>query len=153
MIDFDHAMGLALEQASQAGTAGEIPIGAVVLDETGAVVAAAGNARETLNDPTAHAEVLALRQAAATRGSWRLDGCSLVVTLEPCPMCAGAIVMARIATVVFGAWNDEYGAAGSRWDLVRDRRLNHRAEVRTGVREAECSAILREFMDEHRRDG
>ena len=95
----------------------------------------------------------ALREAAESRGSWRLDGCTLVVTLEPCPMCAGAVVMSRIDRLVFGAWNDEYGAAGSRWDLVRDRRLNHRAEVTGGVREADCSAILREFMAAQRSAG
>lgn len=146
MIDDGQAMGLALDEARRAGAAGEIPIGAVVLDADGAMIASAGNARESSGDPTAHAEVLALRAAARARGQWRLDDCTLVVTLEPCPMCAGAIVMSRISTLVFGAWNDEYGAAGSRWDLVRDRRLNHRAEVRTGVRAEECGAILSEFM-------
>ena len=104
------------------------------------------NRREALSDPTAHAEVLALREAAAHLGSWRLDECTLVVTLEPCPMCAGAAVMSRVGRLVFGAWNDEYGAAGSRWDLVRDRRLPYRTEVITGVRAAECGAIVREFL-------
>ena len=153
MTDLDQAMEIALDRARAAGASGEIPIGAVVIGPAGDVLAAAGNAREARHDPTAHAEVLALREAAESRGSWRLDGCTLVVTLEPCPMCAGAVVMSRIDRLVFGAWNDEYGAAGSRWDLVRDRRLNHRAEVTGGVREADCSAILREFMAAQRSAG
>ena len=153
MTDIDTAMELALDRARAAGAAGEIPIGAVVIGPDGTVLASAGNSREALRDPTAHAEVIALREATRARGSWRLDGCTLVVTLEPCPMCAGAVVMSRIDRLVFGAWNADYGAAGSRWDLVRDRRLNHRAEVRGGVREADCSAILREFMIGQRTSG
>lgn len=141
------AMRAALEQAQAARDAGEIPIGAVVLGESGEVIAAAHNARESRHDPTAHAEVLALREAAEARGSWRLDGCTLVVTLEPCPMCAGAAVMSRIATLVFGSWNDDYGAAGSRWDLVRDRRLNHRIEVVPGVLADECGDVVRGFLE------
>ncbi len=144
------AMGLAIEEARSAGREGEVPIGAIVLDGAGAVVARAHNRREASLDPTAHAEVLALRQAAASLGRWRLDDCTLVVTLEPCPMCAGAVVMARVRQLVFGAWNDEYGAAGSRWDLVRDRRLNHRAEVIGGVRADECGAMVTEFMTDQR---
>ena len=144
------AMLAALDQAQAARDAGEIPIGAVVLDDTGQVIAAAHNARESRHDPTAHAEVLALREAAATRESWRLDGCTLVVTLEPCPMCAGAAVMSRITTLVFGSWNDDYGAAGSRWDLVRDRRLNHRIEVIPGVMADECGEVVRGFLEERR---
>ncbi len=139
-------MALALEQARMAGAAGEIPIGAVVLDAHGDVISAAHNEREARADPTAHAEVLALRLAAERLGRWRLDDCTLVVTLEPCPMCAGAVVMSRVGRLVFGAWNDEYGAAGSRWDLVRDRRLNHRAEVIGGLRAPECGAMVAEFM-------
>lgn len=139
-------MAIALEQARLAGAAGEIPIGAVVVDADGDVIAAAHNEREGRADPTAHAEVLALRLAAEWLGRWRLDDCTLVVTLEPCPMCAGAVVMSRIGRLVFGAWNDEYGAAGSRWDLVRDRRLNHRAEVIGGLRAPECGAMVAEFM-------
>jgi tRNA(adenine34) deaminase len=140
------AMRQAIAQARAGGAAGEIPIGAVVVDPDGIVIVATHNQREGLVDPTAHAEVIALRAAAAIRGSWRLDDCTLVVTLEPCPMCAGAVVMSRISRLVFGAWNDEYGAAGSRWDLVRDRRLHHRAEVIGGVLADECGAIVREFL-------
>jgi tRNA(adenine34) deaminase len=140
------AMHLALAEAVKAGAAGDIPIGAIVLDPQGVVLAAAGNARERAVDPTAHAEILALRAAAAVIGDWRLEGCTLVVTLEPCPMCAGAVVMSRIARLVFGAWNDEYGAAGSAWDLVRDRRLNHRPEVVGGVLEQECGRLVQDYM-------
>ncbi len=147
---YEPAMRTALDQALAARDAGEIPIGAVVLDEAGEVIAVAHNARETRHDPTAHAEVLALREAAASRGAWRLDGCTLVVTLEPCPMCAGAAVMSRISTLVFGSWNDDYGAAGSRWDLVRDRRLNHRVEVLPGVLAEECGAVIRGFLESRR---
>jgi len=139
-------MELALEEARCASAEGEIPIGAVVLDPEGVVIASAHNVREATGDPTAHAEVVALRAAAATRGTWRLDDCTLVVTLEPCPMCAGATVMSRVSRLVIGAWNDEYGAAGSRWDLVRDRRLHHRVEVISGIRAEECGAIVREFL-------
>lgn len=143
-------MRLALAQAVLSAQAGEIPIGAVVLDAVGTIIAEAGNTREATADPTAHAEVLALRQAGERLGRWRLDDCTLVVTMEPCPMCAGAVVMARLGRLVFGAWNDEYGAAGSRWDLVRDRRLNHRSEVSGGVLADECGAIVQEFMLQHR---
>ena len=144
------AMRLAIEQAERAGVAGDIPIGALVLDASGAVIAAAHNAREATVDPTAHAEILALRAAAAATGDWRLGGCTLVVTLEPCPMCAGAAVMARVDRLVFGAWNPEYGAAGSAWDIVRDRRLNHRIEVIGGVLEAECGSLVQTFLAERR---
>lgn len=147
---FEASMRRALAQAEQAAAEGEIPIGAVVLDSQGNVLATAHNTREASHDPTAHAEVLALRAAAERQQSWRLDGCTLVVTLEPCPMCAGAAVMSRIGTLVFGAWNDEYGAAGSRWDLVRDRRLNHQVEVFSGVLADECGAMVREFLDSRR---
>jgi tRNA(adenine34) deaminase len=146
----DVAMRAALEQARIGASSGEIPIGAIVLDASGRTIAAAHNSREADADPTAHAEILALRAAAERLGTWRLDGCTLVVTLEPCPMCAGAVVMSRIQRLVFGAWNDEYGAAGSRWDLVRDRRLNHRSEVIAGVLGEECGAIVREFMSAQR---
>lgn len=144
------AIRAALVEARAGAATGEIPIGAVVLDLDGAVLASAHNQRETLADPTAHAEVVALRAAASRRGTWRLDGCTLVVTLEPCPMCAGAVVMSRVSRLVFGAWNEEYGAAGSRWDLVRDRRLNHRPEVIGGVLADECGAIVREFLGQER---
>jgi len=150
---YEAPMRAALEQARLAFLAEEIPIGAVVLAAQGEIIAAAHNARESTADPTAHAEVLALREASERLGRWRLDDCTLVVTLEPCPMCAGAAMMARIGTVVFGAWNDEYGACGSRWDLVRDPRLPHRAEVFSGVLADECGAVVREFMDERRDRG
>ena len=117
-----------------------MPIGAVVLDPTGVVVAAAGNEREQHGDPTAHAEVLALRQAARRLGGWRLVDHTLVVTLEPCTMCAGALVLARISRLVFGAYDPKAGAVASLWDVVRDPRLNHRVDVRGGILEAECGA-------------
>jgi len=143
-------MDLALEQARGAAASGDVPVGAVVVDPTGVVVGAGRNRREADGDPTAHAEVLALREAARTAGSWRLDGHTLAVTLEPCPMCAGAVVLSRVARVVLGAWDPKAGAAGSVWDIVRDRRVNHRVEVVGGVREAECSALLLDFFTGHR---
>ena len=140
----------ALELAAAAPRTGDVPVGAVLVDADGVELAAAGNAREALGDPTAHAEVLALRAAAAVRGEWRLDGCTLAVTVEPCTMCAGAIGLARVARVVFGAWEPKTGAAGSLWDVLRDRRLNHRPEVVGGVLEAECAAALEAFFALHR---
>jgi tRNA(adenine34) deaminase len=140
------AIAAALEQARAALAHGEVPIGAVVLDPSGVVIAAAHNERETGHDPTAHAEVVALRRAGAARGSWNLDGCVLAVTLEPCTMCAGAIVLARITRLVFGAWDPKAGAVGSLWDVVRDRRLNHRPEVSAGVLADECGALLADFF-------
>jgi tRNA(adenine34) deaminase len=134
-----------------AGTAGQdVPIGAVVLDADGVVIGTGVNVRERDADPTGHAEVVALRDAARTRGEWRLDGCTLVVTLEPCTMCAGAIVLSRVERLVFGAYDDRAGAAGSLWDVVRDRRLNHRPEVIGGVLAEESSALLEAFFAEHR---
>jgi tRNA(adenine34) deaminase len=124
----------------------DVPVGAVVYGPDGVELAAAGNEREATGDPTGHAEILALRRAAVIAGSWRLEGCTLVVTLEPCTMCAGALVLARVATLVFGAWEPKTGAVGSLWDVVRDRRLNHRPAVYSGVLEAECSALLRDFF-------
>jgi len=147
---FEHAMGVALEEARAAGSAGEIPIGAVLLDSNDDILAVSGNRRERDIDPTAHAEVIVMREAALQLGTWRLTGCSLVVTVEPCPMCAGASVLARIDRLVFGAWNEEYGASGSRWDLVRDRRLNHRIEVISGIRADEGAALVREFLADQR---
>ncbi len=140
------AMESALEQARLALTTSDVPVGAVVIDQTGAVIGVGRNEREALGDPTAHAEVLALRAAATHRGEWRLSGCSLVVTLEPCTMCAGAAVLARVDRIVFGAHDEKAGAAGSMWDLVRDRRLNHRPEVISGVLAEESAALLREFF-------
>lgn len=139
-------MAAALDIARSAPAAGDVPVGAVVFDLSGAVIASAHNQREAAHDPTAHAEVVALRAAGAALGAWQLGGCTLAVTLEPCTMCAGAIVLGRIARLVFGAWDPKAGAVGSLWDVVRDRRLNHRPEVVAGVREAECSALLAEFF-------
>jgi tRNA(adenine34) deaminase len=144
------AVGLALEVARGAAAHDEIPVGAVVLDADGQVLASAHNEREATHDPTAHAEVIALRRAGEVLGSWQLVGCTLVVTLEPCTMCAGALVLARVARVVFGAWDPKAGAVGSLWDVVRDRRLNHRPEVVGGVREAECAALLEQFFASRR---
>jgi tRNA(adenine34) deaminase len=144
------AMGSALDQARCAAATDDVPVGAVVLDADGVLLGRGRNAREAFGDPTAHAEVLALRAAAAERGQWRLDGCTLVVTLEPCTMCAGAIVLARISRLVFGAFDEKAGAAGSLFDVVRDRRLNSRPEVVTGVRADESTALLSEFFAAHR---
>lgn len=131
----------------------DLPVGAVVVDGDGMELARAGNARERLGDPTAHAEILALREAAARHGDgWRLTGCTLAVTLEPCTMCAGALVLARVKRVVFGAWEPKTGAVGSLWDVVRDRRLNHRPEVTGGVLAADCAALLDGFFAGQRRD-
>ena len=143
-------MDLALAQARAAQASEDVPVGAVVVDAAGRVLGAGHNEREARRDPTAHAEIVALREAAAAVGSWHLDGTTLVVTLEPCTMCAGAAVLARVARVVFGAWDPKAGAVGSLWDVVRDRRLNHRPEVVTGVREAECSALLRSWFEARR---
>jgi tRNA(adenine34) deaminase len=136
-----------------AGSAGpdDVPIGAVVFGPDGTELARAANAREQLGDPTAHAEILALRAAARVYGDgWRLEGATLAVTVEPCTMCAGALVMARVARVVFGAWEPKTGAAGSLWDVIRDRRLTHRPEVRGGVLAEECAALLEGFFARHR---
>ncbi|SCE88472.1 tRNA(adenine34) deaminase [Micromonospora coriariae] len=124
----------------------DVPVGAVLYGPDGTELAIGRNERELTGDPTAHAEVLALRRGAEQAGRWRLDGCTLVVTLEPCTMCAGALVLARVSTVVFGAWEPKTGAAGSLWDVLRDRRLNHRPEVYGGVLEAETAAVLRAFF-------
>ncbi|MEU9446887.1 tRNA adenosine(34) deaminase TadA [Streptomyces sp. NPDC048304] len=140
-------MRLALAEAERAVQGGDVPVGAVVLSADGATVLAAGhNEREATGDPTAHAEVLAIRRAAALLGEWRLTGCTLVVTLEPCTMCAGAIVQSRLDRVVYGARDDKAGAAGSLWDVIRDRRLNHRPEVVGGVLAAECARVLTDFF-------
>ncbi|GAA2190349.1 tRNA adenosine(34) deaminase TadA [Leucobacter alluvii] len=145
------SMGLALHQAREAFDAGEIPVGALVLDADGVVIGAGGNARESVPDPTGHAEVLAIREAAAARGSRMLDGCTLVVTLEPCVMCAGTILAARIERVVIGAWDEKAGAVGSVYDLLRDGRLPHAVpEVVGGVRADECAALLRAFFERRR---
>lgn len=142
-------MRLALEEAERAGASGDVPVGAVVARDA-EVLASAGNARERLQDPTAHAETLALRAAAEALGSWRLEGCTIHVTLEPCAMCAGALVLARIERLVFGAVDPKAGFVGSLGDLVRDPRLNHRVEVESGVLEAEAGALLRDFFRDRR---
>ena len=147
---WDPVMASALELARLAPAHGDVPVGAVVVDAGGAVVGTGCNDREGAGDPTAHAEVLALRSAAAAVGSWRLTGCTLVVTLEPCTMCAGALVLARVDRVVYGAVDPKAGAAGSLWDVVRDRRLNHRPEVVSGVLADECAAVLRAFFEDRR---
>lgn len=144
------AMGEALAEARLAPGHGDVPVGAVVLDASGNVVARAHNEREATGDPTAHAEVLALRRAAVARGSWRLDDCNLVVTLEPCTMCAGALVLARVRGLVFGAYDPKAGAVASLWDVVRDPRLNHRVEVVGGIEADACGAVLRDFFATHR---
>lgn len=154
-------MGLALAEARRALATEDVPIGAVVIGPNGAVLGSGRNQREELGDPTAHAEVVAIREAAerlrqlsmldgGNGDGWRLADCTLVVTLEPCAMCAGAVVLARIPRVVFGAWDEKAGAAGSVFDVLRERRLNHWVEVYPGVREAECAAMLREFFAGHR---
>ncbi|HEX7189230.1 MAG TPA: tRNA adenosine(34) deaminase TadA [Actinomycetes bacterium] len=143
-------MRLALAEAAGALPTGDVPVGAVVLDPTGQVIGRGHNVREADGDPTGHAEVRALREAARTVGEWRLDGCSLVVTLEPCTMCAGALVLARVARLVYGADDPKAGAVGSLWDVVRDRRLNHRPEVVGGVLADECAEVLQAFFRTHR---
>ncbi len=147
---WDGAMRLALTEARTALAGDDVPVGAVVLDADGTVIGTGRNTRESDADPTGHAEVVALRAAAATRGEWRLTGCTLVVTLEPCTMCAGALVLARVDRVVFGAYDDKLGAVGSLWDVVRDRRLNHRPEVVSGVLATESTALLDDFFARHR---
>lgn len=143
---WDALMGLALHEATHALASGDVPVGALVVGPDGRLLGVGRNRREETGDPTAHAEVLALRQAAATLGEWRLEGCTLVVTLEPCAMCAGALVLARVERLVLGAWDPKAGATGSVWDLVRDQRANHAVEVVGGVREEECGRLLRDFF-------
>lgn len=138
-------MRRALELAGEAAAEGDVPVGAVVVHD-GQIVGEGRNTRERDADPTGHAEIVALREAAAALGRWRLDGCTLVVTLEPCTMCAGALVSSRVDRLVFGAWDDKAGAVGSLWDVVRDRRLNHRPEVVAEVLPADSAALLRSFF-------
>jgi len=150
---YDVAMRAALEEARGALATGDVPIGAVVLDPYGEIVGRGRNVREAAADPTGHAEVVALREAARHLDEWRLDGCTLVVTLEPCTMCAGALVLARVAKLVFGAFDDKAGAVGSLWDVVRDRRLNHRPEVVSGVLAEESAGLLEDFFRQQRAEG
>jgi tRNA(adenine34) deaminase len=147
---FEPAMRLALDQAARSAGYGEVPVGAVVLDGAGTVTGAGHNRQEADHDPTAHAEIVAIRQAAMARGGWRLDGYTLVVTLEPCTMCAGAVAAARLDRLVYGAADPRAGAAGSLWDVLRDRRLAPRVEVIGGVLEEECAGLLREFFARRR---
>ena len=150
MISDEQAVRAAIAAAGLAGSE-DVPIGAVVFGPDGVELARAANAREALGDPTAHAEMLALRAAARVYGDgWRLEGTTIAVTVEPCTMCAGALVMARVKRLVFGAWEPKTGAAGSLWDVVRDRRLTHRPEVRGGVLADECAALLEAFFARQR---
>jgi tRNA(adenine34) deaminase len=149
-IALEAAMDAALHEARVALSSADVPIGAVVLNPDGVLIASGRNEREARSDPTAHAEVVALRRAGSVLGDWQLARCTLVVTLEPCCMCAGAVVLSRVARLVFGAWDPKAGAVGSLWDVVRDRRLNHRPEVIAGVREAECAQLLTDFFADRR---
>jgi tRNA(adenine34) deaminase len=152
LASFEPAMSLAIEQAAAADDA-DVPVGAVILDAAGTVLAAASNRREADRDPTAHAEILAIRAAARALGDWRLTGCTLAVTLEPCTMCAGAILAARLSRLVYGADDPRAGAAGSRWDLLHDRALGYDIEVVGGVLAGECAALLRGFFERLRNSG
>ena len=143
-------MRAALDEGRAALATGDVPIGAVVVDPSGVVIGRGRNVREAEADPTGHAEVVALREAAKAGGEWRLEGCTLVVTLEPCTMCAGAAVLARVERIVFGAFDDKAGAVGSLWDVVRDRRLNHRPEVVAGLLAEEQRALLEDFFGAQR---
>ncbi|WP_272896888.1 tRNA adenosine(34) deaminase TadA [Aeromicrobium sp. PE09-221] len=143
-------MRRALALGAQAASAGDVPVGALLIGPEGAVLGEGRNTRERDRDPTGHAEIVAMRAAARTLGEWRLEGCTLVVTLEPCTMCAGALVAARVERLVFGAFDDKAGAVGSLWDVVRDRRLNHRPQVHAGVLAAESTALLRDFFTARR---
>jgi tRNA(adenine34) deaminase len=149
-LEFNETMQLALDLAAKASQQGDVPVGAIVLNSDGDVVGRGFNTREVDNDPINHAEIVAMREAAIANSSWRLDDHTLVVTLEPCTMCAGAAVQARIGRIVFGAFDDKAGAVGSLWDVVRDRRLPHRPEVVSGVMADECGAILSEFFKNYR---
>ena len=147
---YDDLMRLAVAQARKAELLGDVPVGAVLVDGSGVLLGSGYNARESAHDPTAHAEVLAIRAAAHARQSWRLDDCTLVVTLEPCTMCAGAAVLARLRRIVYGASDPKAGAVGSLWDVVRDRRLNHGPEVVSGVLASECEQLLRDWFEQRR---
>jgi len=150
-MDYEKAMRVALERAKFGELAsGDVPVGAVMLNKDGAIISMGNNQRELLKDPLAHAEIVAIKSASRSIGSWRLEECTLVVTLEPCAMCAGAIMQARIPRVVFGAWDEKAGAAGSMWDLLRDPRALHKVEVVTGVLELECAGVLKDFFSKQR---
>ncbi len=150
-MEIEEAMRVAIEHAKIASIASkDVPVGAVILNANGDLISTGNNQRELLNDPTLHAEIVAIRHTAKALENWRLDGCTIVVTLEPCAMCAGAITQSRISKVVFGAWDEKAGASGSVWDLLRDPRALHKVEVTSGVLEEECSAMLKEFFSEQR---
>jgi len=149
-VSHEEEMRQALALAALAAGHGDVPVGAVVVGPDGTVIGTGRNTRERDADPTGHAEMVAIKAAAAALGAWRLEGCTLVVTLEPCTMCAGALVAARVERLVFGAFDDKAGAVGSLWDVVRDRRLNHRPEVVSGVLADESAALLRDFFSAHR---
>ena len=145
-----YAMKEALRLAVEAAKAGEVPVGAVVLDGDGNIIGSGANLREKMDDPLAHAEVLAMKSAASSRKSWNLSDCTLVVTLEPCPMCAGAILQTRLRRVIFGAWDAKLGACGSVWDILRDPHVGSYPEVIGSVCESECAQVLRNFFENHR---
>lgn len=150
-MKYERAMEISLEQALFSSKAsGDVPVGAVVLDEAGRLVGIGSNRRELLSDPVGHAEIVAIKSAARALGKWRLDGCTLVVTLEPCAMCAGAIAQSRISRLVFGAFDEKAGAVGSLMDVLRDPRAPHKVEVISGVMEEECASVLQEFFKEQR---
>ena len=150
-MKYEEARGKAIELARVAASAsGDVPVGAIVLNKDGEVIATGANQRELSHNPVAHAEIIAIQKAASAIGNWRLDECTLVVTLEPCAMCAGAIAQSRIPKLVFGAWDEKAGAVGSQWDLLRDPRQLHKPEVIAGVMADECAALLAEFFQEKR---
>ncbi len=150
MVDYLPLMREAIAIAKLALATDDVPVGALVINPAGVSVGRGSNQREVDRDPTAHAEIVALREAALEQNNWRLDNCTLIVTLEPCAMCAGAIAQSRIKTVVFGAWDEKAGAVGSVWDILRDPRSPHQIEVIAGILEDECAALLREFFKEKR---
>ena len=150
-MKYEEAMAKAIELARAAASAsGDVPVGAIILNQSGEVIATGANQREMSHNPVAHAEIIAIQKAASAIGNWRLDGCTLIVTLEPCAMCAGAIAQARIPRLVFGAWDEKAGAVGSQWDLLRDPRQLHKPEVVAGVLTDECAALLADFFQEKR---
>ena len=150
-MDYEVTMAKAIELARAAATSsGDVPVGAIILNSVGEVISTGVNQRELINNPIGHAEIIAIQKAASAIGDWRLDGCTLVVTLEPCAMCAGAIAQSRIPRVVFGAWDEKAGAVGSQWDLLRDPRQLHKPEIISGVLQKECAALLADFFSEKR---
>ena len=150
-MDYEVTMAKAIELARAAATSsGDVPVGAIILNSAGEVISTGVNQRELMNNPIGHAEIIAIQKAASATGDWRLDGCTLVVTLEPCAMCAGAIAQSRIPRLVFGAWDEKAGAVGSQWDLLRDPRQLHKPEIISGVLQKECAALLADFFSERR---